>query len=55
MHVLTNLIVIVISQYIHVSNHHVVYLRFTKCYTSVISSIKLEKKTMNIFLLVVNP
>lgn len=37
MEMLTNLIVVLISPYIHVSNHYTVQLKFTPCYLSVIS------------------
>ena len=36
--VLTSFIVIIISQYICVSNHHVANLKHTQCYMSVISN-----------------
>ena len=37
MEALTKLIVVIISQCIRVSNHHVVYLKLTQCYMSIIS------------------
>ena len=40
---LTKLIVIIISQYMHISNHYAVYLKLIQCYMSSIFSIKLEK------------
>ena len=36
MDVLTNLIVLIISQYRHISNHHVVYLKLIQCYVTYI-------------------
>lgn len=42
MKVLTNLIVAIISLYIHVSNHYIVYLKQTHIYVNM--SIKLEKR-----------
>lgn len=44
--VLTNLIVVNISKYIHISNHHVVHLKLTVLYVNYIS-IKLGKKHTN--------
>ena len=41
MDVLTNLIVVIIPQYIHVMNHHTNILTLTQCYVSYIS-IKME-------------
>ena len=32
MDMLTNLIVVIILQYIHISNHHIVYLKLTQYY-----------------------
>ena len=37
MEVLTNLSVVIISQYIHIPNHHVIHLELTQCYMSLIS------------------
>ena len=34
--VLTELTVIIISQYIHISNHYVVYFKLIQCYMSII-------------------
>lgn len=42
MDVLPNLITVVISQYICISNHYTVHLKLTQCYMSIIS-VKLEK------------
>ena len=41
--VLTNLIVVIISQYIHISNHYVVHLKLTQCYMSIISQWSCKK------------
>lgn len=35
--VLTHLIVLIISQLTHMSNYHVIYLKFTQCYLSILS------------------
>ena len=40
MDVLTNIIVVIILQYIHISNHHVEYLKHTQCYISSIAQVK---------------
>lgn len=37
MDVLTNLIVVIISQYMCVSNHHIVYFKFIQRYMLIIS------------------
>lgn len=37
MEVLTNLIVMIILKYIHVSNHQILYLKVTQCYILIIS------------------
>ena len=43
---LTNLIVVIISQYvIHTVNHHVVDLKLTQCYVSVMSQYSWGQKT----------
>ena len=42
--VLTSFIVIIISQYICVSSHHVTNLKHTQCYKCQLYQIKLEKK-----------
>jgi len=34
---LANAVVVIISQYISVSKPHIVYLKFTQCYTSIMS------------------
>ena len=41
---LTNLSVIVISQYISVSNNHIAHLELTQCYAPIISHKKLLKE-----------
>ena len=46
MHVLTNLIVVIISQCIHVSNHHVVHLKLTQLNVNYIG---LAKKFIRVF------
>ena len=43
MDVLTNLIVVIILQYIHIENHYIVHLKLTHCYVNCIS-IKLGKQ-----------
>ena len=35
---LTNLIMITISQYLNISNHHTIHLKFTQCYLSIMGS-----------------
>ena len=45
--VLTNLIVVIIWQYIHVLNHHVVHLKLA-CYMSIVSQYKAGKKMQGI-------
>ena len=42
--VLTNLIVIIVLQYIHISNHYTVHLKLTQYYVNYIS-VKLGRKT----------
>ena len=37
MDVLTNLIVVIISQYTHISNHPSLHLKLTECYMSITS------------------
>lgn len=49
-HMLTNLIVTIILQYTHISNRQVAYLKLTKWYSSFITSIKLEKKWLYLYL-----
>lgn len=36
---LTNFIVVIILQYIHMPNHHVIYLKLTQLYISLISQV----------------
>ena len=43
MDVLTNFIVATIFQNIHVSSHHVTYLKLTQCYVSIIANKDGEK------------
>ena len=43
MEVLTNLIVVIILQYVFVSNHHIIHLKLTQCHVNYIS-IKLKEK-----------
>lgn len=42
-YVWTNLIIVIISQYIHVSSHYIVYFQLRQCYMSIIISKKLGK------------
>ena len=43
MDVLTNLIVVIILQYIIIPNHHIVHLKLIHCYMSIISQYSQKK------------
>ena len=43
MEVVTNPAVLITSQFMHVSHHHLVHLKLTQCYMSIISQLNLEK------------
>lgn len=47
MYVSANFIVLIISQHIHVSNHHIVHLKFTPCYLSIVSQQSWKKMHEN--------
>ena len=46
MEVLINAMIIIL-QFINISNHHVARLKYTQCYTSIISQLSWDKNKIN--------